>query len=102
MKLEHRSISAFKKEVLRVIGEHLDLKQYKVFFFGSRVEGKGSERSDIDIGIEGSKPVPFHAMMEIKEAFGEMPILYKIDVVDFKKVSEEFYEVAKQATEPIN
>lgn len=102
MKLEHRSLPEFKKEVLRVIGTYLDLKKYKVFFFGSRVLGKGSERSDIDIGIEGPEAVPWKAMMEIKEAFEEMPILYKIDVVDFKSVSKEFYEVAKQATLPIN
>lgn len=80
----------------------MNLKKYKVFFFGSRVMGKGSERSDIDIGIEGPEPVPWNAMMDIKEAFEEMPILYKIDVVDFKSVSKEFYEVAKQAIEPIN
>lgn len=102
MKLEHRSLPEFKKEVLRVIGAYLDLKTYKVFFFGSRVLGKGSERSDIDIGIEGPEAVPWKAIMEIKEAFEEMPILYKIDVVDFKSVSKEFYEVAKQAIEPIN
>ena len=102
MELEHESTVKLKKKILRIIGKHLDLKQFKVVFFGSRVDGTGTERSDIDIGIEGHERVPFQVMNEIREAFKEMPILYKMDVVDFKEVSHEFYEVARQAVERIN
>jgi len=49
MRLEHYPIEKLKKEILEIIGKHLDLNKYKIFFFGSRVTGKGNDRSDIDI-----------------------------------------------------
>jgi predicted nucleotidyltransferase len=102
MRLENESVDELKKEVLRIVGEHLDLSKYKVFFFGSRVTGKGDERSDIDIGIEGEKTVPVEIMTEIESEIKAMAILYKVEIVDFKTVSEDFYEVAKQNIEFIN
>ncbi len=101
MKLEHYPLEKLKKEIKEIVGKYLDIGEYKIFFFGSRVTGKGSERSDVDVGIEGSKEVPSVAFMSIKEELEHLPILYKIDLVDFKNLSEEFYSVAKSATEPI-
>lgn len=99
MKLKNKPVKELKKEILAIISKHLDLNEYKLFFFGSRVNGKGRERSDIDIGIEGKEKVPSKALGEIREEIEEMPVLYSIDVVDFKDVSEDFYEVAKQSIE---
>ena len=101
MKLEHYPVEKLKKEIKEIIGKHIDLNQYQIFFFGSRVTGRGSERSDIDIGIEGVREVPAIAFMDIKEELEQLPILYKIDVVDFKNLSGEFYKVAKEKLEPI-
>lgn len=101
MKIEFYPVEKLKKEVLEIVGKYLDLKKYKVFFFGSRVSGKGNERSDIDIGIEGSKPIPLEILTEIKEKIDELPTLYHIDIVDFKNVEEDFYQVAKQNFELI-
>ena len=53
MKLAHYPEKKLKKEILEIIGKHLDLRKYKVFFFGSRVKGDNFPRADIDIGIEG-------------------------------------------------
>ena len=51
MRLEHEPIEQFTKDILAIIGRHVDLNEYRVFFFGSRVTGRGDERADIDIGI---------------------------------------------------
>ena len=91
-----------KKDILNIIGKYLDLKKYKVFFFGSRVTGKADERADIDIGIEGPRPIPLEIILAIKEEIDNLPTLYKIDIVDFKNVSRDFYKVAKQKIEVIN
>ncbi len=101
MKLENYSVEKLKKEIKEIVGKHLDVSKYQIFFFGSRVTGKGSERSDIDVGIEGIKEVSAVALMDIKGELDRLPILYKIDFVDFKNLSKEFYSVAKSATEPI-
>ena len=102
MKLEFYSVEKLKKEILGIVAIYLDLKEYKVFFFGSRVKGDSSPRSDIDIGIEGEKPVPTQIMSQIKDHISCLPILYKIDFIDFNNVDKDFYNVAKQNFELIN
>ena len=101
MKLEHYPVEKLKQEIKEIVGRHLDLKKYTLFFFGSRVLGKGDERSDIDLGIEGSKPVDSVVMSNIQEDIEELPMLYKIDIVDFKEVGGDFYKVAKEKIEII-
>lgn len=102
MRLEHYPLEKLKKELLDIIGRHLDLSRYRVFFFGSRVTGKGTDRSDIDVGIEGPEPVPFGMLLAIREDVERIPTLYKIDVVDFRGASDDFRDVALQHTELIN
>lgn len=103
MRLEHYPVEKLKSEILEIIGKYLDLRRYKVFFFGSRVEGKGSERSDIDIGIQGPKEVPLEIFYRIKEELDEkIPVLYKFDLVDFNSCDEGFKEIALRKIEKIN
>lgn len=101
MKLEFYPIENLKKEIKEIVGKYLDFHSYRLFFFGSRAAGKGDERSDIDVGIEGPEEVPYEIMSYIKEKIEDMPILYKIDIVDFKKLSDDFRQVALQYIEPI-
>ena len=67
-----------------------------MFIFGSRVTGKGNDRSDIDVGIEGEEEVPLVLMGKIKDEIEELPTLYKVDAVDFFQLSDKFKEVAKE------
>ena len=101
MKLEHYPVEKLKEEILKILGKYLDLSQYKVFFFGSRVKGNADERADIDIGIEGPE-IRSHIKLEIEEELENLPILYKIDFVDFNNVDEKFKKVAKEYVEYIN
>jgi len=41
-------------------------------------------------------------MAKIKEEVEEIPTLYKIDIIDFKSVEKDFYEVAKKKVEFLN
>ena len=99
MRLEHWPQEKLEQELKTIIGKYLDLSKYKLFFFGSRVTGKGDERSDIDVGIEGPKPVPYRIISQIQEDLEEKPILYSIDIVDFTGASEKFRHIGKQSTE---
>jgi len=85
-----------KEAILKIITNCLDLPHYKIFYFGSRVNGKGTERSDIDIGIEADGPLPATVLNEIMDELKGLPIMQKIDVVDFKAVDNDFREVALQ------
>lgn len=101
MKLKHYSVNKLKREILEIVGRYLDLKECKVFFFGSRVKNSPPETTDIDVGIEGPKPVPLEIMASIREEISNLPTLYHIDVVDFQNVDEDFQKVAKQNLELI-
>ena len=67
MRLEYYPEEKLKKEILEIIKKYLDLKDYKVFLFGSRVRGDSFPRSDIDIGILGKKPVPPQICLRLKK-----------------------------------
>lgn len=99
MRLEFYPVEKLKNEIMEIIGRYLDLNPYRIFFFGSRVAGKGNERSDIDIGIEGAEEIPYEIMARIRDDIENLPTLYKIEMVDFKKVSADFREVALQHIE---
>ncbi|MBI3607438.1 MAG: nucleotidyltransferase domain-containing protein [Nitrospirae bacterium] len=103
MKLEHYPVERLKKDLLAIFGKHLNLRTYRVFFFGSRVQGKGTDRSDVDVGIEGPEPVPAAqwAAIQDEDEVEDIPTLYKVDLVDFGRVVPQFREVAFQHIEPI-
>lgn len=102
MKLEHASAEKLKSEIRDIVGSHLDLGKFSVFVFGSRATGGGSDRSDIDIGIEGPERIPGHVMQSIKEEVEELPYLYQIDIVDFSTLPDSFKKVAETRIESIN
>lgn len=101
MRLEHYSQKKLEKEILQIIAKYLDLKKYKVFFFGSRVNGESHERSDIDIGIEGPEAVDSISIIQ-EELNDKIPTLYKFDIIDFKNADKDFLEVVSNYKEYIN
>ena len=84
------------KFAAEVIRGHVPDPVFRVFLFGSRAAGSATERSDIDIGIEGPAPVPRSALAAIHEELEEAPTLYSIDVVDFRRVPESFRRLAQR------
>ncbi|MBU2578897.1 nucleotidyltransferase domain-containing protein [Patescibacteria group bacterium] len=102
MRLEFYPAEKLKKEILEIVKKYLDINSYRVFFFGSRVTGKGNERSDVDIGIEGAQPIPTKILFQIEEDIANLPLLYKIEIVDFLRVAPKFKEVASQHIELLN
>ncbi|MFA6547660.1 MAG: nucleotidyltransferase domain-containing protein [Candidatus Magasanikbacteria bacterium] len=101
MRLEKYSIDKLKKELKKIVSQYLNLKNYRLFFFGSRVTGKGNNVSDIDVGIEGHEEIPLEIMSKIKEDVENLPILYKMEIMDFKRASRDFLTVALQNIEEI-
>jgi hypothetical protein len=55
----------------------------------------------LDLGIEGSAPVPVDTLRAIKARIDALRTLYTVDVVDFCKLSEDFKKVAKAHIEEI-
>lgn len=70
----------------------------KIFFFGSRATGRAGSRSDIDLGIDLGHAIAPEVLAALRDAFDELPIMQKVDVIDFSCVDEAFKTVALQQT----
>jgi predicted nucleotidyltransferase len=96
--LEHQRI---KDRIIEIICKNIKTKHCKIFFFGSRVNGQASERSDIDIGVEADILIPQKTIREIKDELEGIQTLNKFDLVDFKSVDAEFKQAANKNIEVI-
>ena len=72
--------------------------ELRFFLFGSRARGAADPRSDIDIGIDAGRELPLELMDRIRTTFDELPILQKVDVVDFATADPAFKAVALERT----
>lgn len=78
-----------------------DQRHLKIFLFGSRATGRGGARSDFDLGIEGDAPIPARVLDSVREEFERLPILQRVDVVDFGAVDDPFREIATRDRIPL-
>ncbi len=87
----------FKKNEQRIkeiISKFIDPDKYEIFIFGSRATGHALEYSDCDIGISGKKALPLRKIALIKEALEESELPFRVDIVDFFMVSDNFKKEA--------
>lgn len=80
--------------VKEIILKRVPLDDYSVFLFGSRAVGNNHEMSDIDVGIWGEKPLDIVIKLNLEEELEECIVPYKIDLVDFYQVGEDFKHYA--------
>lgn len=88
---ESMCLSIIKDQVLLLTEEY----SCKVFLFGSRANGTFRRGSDFDIGIKGLSKDEFLRVRDEFSLFWEDSIVpYKLDLVNFDIVKDEFKEVA--------
>ena len=81
------------------IAENLSGFAYKAFIFGSQANKTELKRSDIDVGIISDDEIPSNKFSKINEAIENLPMLFKVDLVNFKDVDRKFSSVAMQNVE---
>ncbi len=69
-------------DICSVFERHSNIQ--KVVIFGSRAKGNYSEGSDIDLAAIGDN-ISFNQLMDINIQIEDLGLLYKVDVVDYKK-----------------
>ncbi|MBI2623634.1 MAG: nucleotidyltransferase domain-containing protein [Candidatus Liptonbacteria bacterium] len=94
-------LAVVKAEIARLLKQRFNGTDFRCFFFGSRVEGKNRERSDIDVGIMGSRKLTLEELDEVREEMRRINTLLKIDVIDFRQTYQDFRDVALQHSEEI-
>ena len=83
---------AIEKEQLDIIREIL--KKYvphaQIRIFGSRYKNTNKEYSDVDIVIIDSEKIDILKYTKLKEEFEESNLKYRVDIVDWNQITEEF------------
>lgn len=67
----------------------------EVWAFGSRAKWTAKEFSDLDIAIIGEEPMSISLMADMREAFQESALPFKIDIVDWAAITPSFRKVAQ-------
>ncbi len=99
--VESREMEVRALIVQTIRGMAAQLKGSRVFFFGSRVAKNARTKSDFDIGILGKKELSVSLFYKLENALEDLPTLYKIELVDFARVSDRFKQEALRHTEII-
>jgi predicted nucleotidyltransferase len=60
--------------------------------YGSRARGDYSERSDLDIVLEGSKPINYFDIAELKDVLNAANLPCSIDIVDINTVQDQDFK----------
>ncbi len=62
-----------------------------VWVFGSRVKGTARKFSDLDLVIDiNHRPLPLILLTQLLDDFEESDLPYKVDVVDWNTISDDF------------
>jgi uncharacterized protein len=67
--------------------------ELEVRAFGSRVSGKARETSDFDLVLMTRKPLDLMRAAELRDAFSESDLSFKVDLVDWATTSESFRRI---------
>ena len=93
-----------RKQILFWIKEILDKNlagvSFDAFIFGSQANRTSLIRSDIDVGIIADG-ITAYQLSKINAAIEELPMLYKIDLVNFMEVDAQFKSVALKNVEKL-
>lgn len=69
---------------------------YEIWAFGSRVEGKEKEYSDLDLAVKSDKILTLSQLADLRNAFDESNLTIKVDIIDWSSVSEDFRKNIKK------
>lgn len=89
---------AIEKEQLEIVKEIL--KKYvpnaEIRIFGSRYKNTNKEYSDIDIAIVQKEKISIELYSKLREAFEESNLKYRVDLVDWNAITEEFKKIIEE------
>ena len=63
---------------------------HEIRAFGSRVTGKAKPYSDLDLVVLGSQRLPQPVLYKLRDDFEESDLPFRIDILDWNRLSAEF------------
>jgi predicted nucleotidyltransferase len=68
----------------------------EAFVFGSRAAGPAKPHSDLDLAIKGNKALDKNVLRELRSAFEESDLPYRVDITDLTVTKEEFKRIIEK------
>ena len=62
----------------------------EIIVFGSRIHGTAKPWSDLDLAIKAESALDWKVLEEIKEAFQESELPFRVDVLDWNEITPAF------------
>lgn len=89
---------AIEKEQLEIVRKILknNVPNAEIRIFGSRYKHTNKEYSDIDIAIVQKEKISLELYSKMKEEFEESNLKYRVDLVDWNIISEEFKKIIEE------
>ncbi|MCP4361561.1 MAG: nucleotidyltransferase domain-containing protein [Chloroflexi bacterium] len=85
--------------VQRLIGDYFPNVEARLF--GSRYRGTAKPYSDLDIVLVGKEKLDWLQVSQLREAFAESDLPWRVDVLDWHAISSQFQRVIEQGYEVI-
>jgi uncharacterized protein len=87
--------AAALNEVLNILRAHVP--DHEVWAFGSRVHGRNLKPfSDLDLVIIATEPTDSLILMDLKDAFIESDLPFKVDILDWTTLKDNFRCIIEQ------
>ncbi len=80
-----------QEEILRILGIYMP--DIEVRAFGSRVKWTAKPYSDLDLVLMTQKPLSLDQEAQLREAFDESTLPFKVDFVDWASTSKNFQKI---------
>lgn len=77
--------------VRRILHEHAPSLEVRAF--GSRVSGTARKTSDLDLALMTEQPFDIARMAELRDAFSESDLPFRVDLVDWAGTSDNFRQL---------
>lgn len=87
------------KTILAILSKYVP--EHEVWAFGSRVNQKPKKYSDLDLVIKTEAPLSAGVIAHLREAFSESNLPFKVDVVDWAKISKDFQKIIEEKFEVV-
>ena len=85
--------------IKQILLKHIPAIEVKAF--GSRVSGTAKPYSDLDLVIVGKQKIDPRVLAQLKEDFEESDIPFRIDILDWCGITDEFKKIVEQCCEVI-
>jgi predicted nucleotidyltransferase len=81
-------------QITTILRRHVP--ELEVRAFGSRVCGKARKTSDLDLALMTDRPLELLRLADLREAFTESDLPFKVDLVDWATASDSFRRIIER------